>query len=125
MIVRLAYPAVKPLAGAAARDHVSLKDTVSVPTQWFGMRDASGVYIVAGLLVRRGQGRIRGVWCRPDYRGRGLSVRLMDHLVTVAQDQGCCALTQLASSPSWWVNERGWHVTRALSNGHAWLEKHI
>lgn len=126
VIEPLKHADVLPFARLAARDHVSLKDTRQ-PTRWYGSRNAEGAVVLVGglLLMGNRRARIRGVWCDPNYRGRGWSAALMDRLVNEARDHGCLWMTQLAASPRWWIEQRQWHLVRQLPNGRAWIEKFV
>src|ERR1041384_5917769 len=89
------YETVKPYAGRAARDHVSVSDTRN--TLWFTYGDNGSVAGICGLLLlANGSARVKGVWVEPQQRGRGTGTAMTEALIATAKQRGttrleCCA----------------------------------
>jgi len=80
-----AYDVVKSFVSRAAKDRVSLKDTPS--TTWYRLDSIGGELLgVAGLLRLTGGGaRIKGVWIKPDARGKACGTFLTLKLIDAAK----------------------------------------
>ncbi len=94
------HDAIRPFAGRAAREHVSLADTHR--TDWFVAIEHSTVIGVAGLIASGAGLRIKGVWIEPAHRARGVGTALTQHLVQLAQERCAAFVEALAWHPEFY-----------------------
>jgi N-acetylglutamate synthase-like GNAT family acetyltransferase len=97
-VQRARWAGIRPFVALAAREHVNVTQTKE-PTVWFKTTDAKGrVTGFAGIApVSRTKARIRAVWVRPDFRGRGLG----DELSKACLDYGIAARFDEVEILSW------------------------
>ena len=117
------YPTAAAFKSLAAKDHVSISDTMD--TTWFLFED--GPFLVLGVcaLMRRATGgRIKGVWVRPEHRGKGIGRQMTLALIEHAVDHMLCfRLEALAHNPAFYEG-LGWErIGAPTSNGAIWLAR--
>ena len=91
---------------APAREHVSL--TATQNTAWFlwgVQRDWIGFGALLTLNPRRV--RVKGLWVRPEDRGRGWGTQGVRLLCDYAEQRGFTEVEQYAIRPQFWL-DRGW-----------------
>jgi len=81
---RVDYAEVAPFKSAAAKDHVSIADTRE--TFWFAYEDGPKLIGFCGLLRTAFGGRIKGIWVKPEFRGRGDGRAMTLALIKTAVD---------------------------------------
>lgn len=114
-ILQATFDQVRPFAGRAARDHVSISDTRD--TRWFAAVDESGdVAGVAGLLRFRSQLRIKGVWVAPSARGHGLGNAFVQHFLAIAEDECAPSIEAFVANVAYYQG-LGFKETGTLPNG--------
>jgi RimJ/RimL family protein N-acetyltransferase len=78
------YADVAPFRSAAARDHVSVSETRG--TSWFLYEDGELIGLCALMKLQAGA-RIKGVWVRPELRGKGHGRQMTLDLIKHASDE--------------------------------------
>lgn len=119
-IQKITHNIIKPLISKSKNDKVCLKDTKT--TEWFGIYTES-LSGCAGVIIKNGKGRIRGVFILPEKRKLGLGSQLMSYIIDYMEESGVTYIDQLSSSPSWWV-KNGWTIKSNVKNG-SWIYKKI
>ena len=74
--------------------------------------------MAAVFFVTPEKARIKSVYVRPDFRGRGLGLWLTDYVTEWAVDNGAEEITVLAKVPDFY-KKLGWQVSSIRSNGGA------
>jgi N-acetylglutamate synthase-like GNAT family acetyltransferase len=120
-IQKITHNEVKPLISKSKGDKVCLKDTKT--TQWFGVYQEEALCGCAGVIIKNGKGRIRGVFILPDCRKFGMGSKLMRYIVEYMEDSGVSYIDQLSSHPNWWL-KNGWTTKSIVTNG-SWIYKKI
>lgn len=107
------YAAVRGWRAAAAREHVSLTDLPG--TTWYVVRGVG----CAGLQVKGGRARIRGVYVDPIFRGTGVGTALGERLIADAIAEGCTLIDAYTTQPHWY-DARGFsrEGTNPFGNEH-------
>lgn len=114
---RVEYADVSPFKSAAARDHVSVSDTRE--TFWFLYEDDAGALIgFCGLLRTPLGGRVKGVWVKPEFRGRGHGTAMTVALIQQATEElFFLRLEALAHNPKFYEG-MGWQrLGNPMPNG--------
>jgi len=80
VIVQVPPDEIAPFASIASRDRIQLKLGAKAPTIWFAAKTRSGAILGFAALAHLAEDhwRHRAVWVRPDARGEGHSVALLD-----------------------------------------------
>ena len=114
------YSEVVPFKSAAARDHVSIGETRE--THWFLWTDSGELVGLCGLMRTALGGRIKGVWVKPEFRGRGhgwaTTLALIEHAV---DELFYLRLEALALNPAFYEG-LGWKPAAAERRGQAGAE---
>jgi RimJ/RimL family protein N-acetyltransferase len=79
------YADVAPFRSAAARDHVSVSETRG--TSWFLYEDGDELIGLCALMKLQAGARIKGVWVRPELRGKGHGRQMTLDLIKHAFDE--------------------------------------
>jgi ribosomal protein S18 acetylase RimI-like enzyme len=115
--LRLAsFAEVAPFKSAAARDHVSVSETRE--TYWFLYEDAGEMIGFCALLRTTLGGRVKGVWVKPELRGKGHGREMTLALIKQAINElFFLRLEALAHNPGFY-EELGWkRVGLPMPNG--------
>ena len=106
LLLQIEYAAVAPFKSAAARDQVSVSDTRE--TYWFLYKVDGELVGLCGLLRTTLGGRIKGVWVKPEHRGKGHGTSMTRELIRQAIDVlFFLRLEALAHNPAFY-EELGW-----------------
>jgi GNAT superfamily N-acetyltransferase len=116
-IKKINHSKVKPLIKFSKNDVVCLKDTKT--TEWFGLYEPNLIG-VAGVIIKSGKGRIRGVFILPEKRKMGYGSQLMSYIIEYMESKGVSYIDQLSSHPNWWINKNGWKIKSIVKNG-SWI----
>lgn len=101
---------------APAREHVSL--TATKGTGWF-LWAAEGRFIGFGAVMRVNshRARVKGLWVKPEERGRGWGTQGVALLCDLAEERGYIEVDQFAIAPAFWLS-KGWRpLAKPRPNG--------
>ena len=109
-ITRAVWRDVAPFAALAAREHVNVTETAQA-TAWFKAVTSKGRVVgFAGIApVSKTKARIRAVWVRPDFRGKGLG----DALSQACLEYGVAARFEFVEILSW---NPGWALRAGFTD---------
>jgi ribosomal protein S18 acetylase RimI-like enzyme len=107
---------IAPFRSAAQRDHVSV--SVTRDTRWF-LYEESGVTLgYCALMTLRTGARIKGVWVRPEVRGRGHGMKMTKALIDFAVDEICAPRLEVYAHNPKFYEAIGWtRLYNKLHNG--------
>ena len=109
------FAEVQPFHNAAARDHVSISETRG--TTWFLYEDGNKFIGLCALMALRAGARIKGVWMRPEFRGKGHGEQLTLDLIEYATEVLCLPrLEAFAHNPAFYEAMK-WKRIGELPNG--------
>jgi len=114
LVEAVPFAEVRPYAGRAARDHVSLSDTRN--TEWFVVREAGAIVGIAGLMACGSGYRLKGAWVDPAHRGRGFGAALTAARIELAERRCASFIETLSLHPAFF-EARGFRANRANRNG--------
>lgn len=120
------FEVVKPFQYLAARDRVSVTETRSSPSRWFAVFGKDGIQGVCGLASMLGSSRrrIRGVWVRPECRGRGIGTFMVKELIQlVKEDPGASCIEACAINPRFYAGLKFKQVSPAGGNGVTFMRR--
>lgn len=86
MLVEVPYHIVHPFQYVARQDRVTICDTQH-KTHWFTYIQDAEIVGVGGFLILNEQvtnGRIKGIWVKPEHRNKGIGERIADELIDLA-----------------------------------------
>jgi predicted GNAT family acetyltransferase len=114
------FASIKPFAAAASRDRVSLSDTKG--TEWFiGYDENDTIMVMAGLLKTPYGYRIKGVYVPPALRGKGLGLKITEHLLNIC-DERCANVEVFAYNDAFYLH-LGFKAFGVLPNGATKLRR--
>jgi predicted GNAT family acetyltransferase len=107
---------IAPFRSAAQRDRVSV--SVTRDTRWF-LYEESGVTLgfCALMTPTRTGARIKGVWVRPEVRGRGHGTQMTKALIDLAVDEICAPRLEAYAHNPRFYEAIGWSRLSKLHNG--------
>lgn len=99
--IRASWSDVAPYAAVATKEHVNVTNVKNCA--WFMTVDSKGrVTAFAGVApVSKDRARIRAVWVRPDFRGRGLGDDVSLSCLAYAKGYGFREVEILSWDPRW------------------------
>jgi len=121
IIKEVSIDVLLPLKNMAKKDKVNISEPSS-NGKFFASYDEEGNLVgCAGIIVKNNKGRIRSVFIKPEYRGKGYSSTLMSYIIKYMTDLHVCYIDQLSSQPEWWI-KNGWKEKSKVKNG-SWIFK--
>ncbi len=82
MVRQADYSEVAPFKSRAARDHVAIAPTRG--TYWFVYQHENDIVGVEGVIKTPTGGRLKAVWVKPEFRGRGYGKAMTDAVIDFA-----------------------------------------
>lgn len=125
-LMQVQYAVVKPFQSQAAKDRVSITETRSSPCRWYCVFGMDGVAGICGMARMLGSSRlrIRGVWVRREYRGKGIGSFMVKTLIRLAQDEpGISSIEACAINPKFYAGLKFKQVSPAGLNGVTFMRR--
>lgn len=119
---RVDFETVAPLAREAARERVAVTNTAA--TTWLAVYDGARLVGCGGVLVTAGgqKARVKGIYMKPELRGRGVGSVLTQTLLDIARNQGVTVWEAYAHAPAWYLR-RGFTLAGKTALGVPILRK--